>query len=124
MFSLGILLQKWAKILALVLAGFPTTTILQFCLANLSKFNAWVLKILPFYINKSFLSIPLVLGLAPTRIAISQSLNPTYSSLVISIDLIKGLAVSYNSYIIPLSFSNWPGSSKRHKWIHALFPSK
>lgn len=53
-----------------VLAGFPTTIILQFLSANLFIAFPYYLNIFAFSANKSFLSIPGPLGLEPTNIAI------------------------------------------------------
>lgn len=75
-FSLGILGAKWEAIMALVLAGFPTTQTLQLGWANSLRAFPCPLKICPFCPNKSDLSIPGPLGLAPTKIATSHPENP------------------------------------------------
>lgn len=74
---LGMLGAKCAVINAFVLAGLPTTTTLTFLLANFSRASPYSLKILALADNKSFLSIPGPLGLAPTNIATSHPLNPS-----------------------------------------------
>jgi hypothetical protein len=53
----------------LVLAGFPTTTTLQFLLAKLFIAFPCYLKIRAFSPSKSFLFIPGFLGLDPAKIA-------------------------------------------------------
>lgn len=55
--------------------------------------------------NKSFLSIPLDLGLAPTNKAISHYLKPSSSSVVEMILCNKGEAVSINSISTPFKTS-------------------
>lgn len=67
---------KCAVIKAFVLAGFPTTKTLTFLLAYFSNASPYSLKIRALAANKSFLSMPGPLGLAPTNIAMSQPINP------------------------------------------------
>jgi len=60
-------------IIALVIAGFPTTHTFTDFLAYLSKNCPYSLNILALSLSKSALSIPFYLGFAPTNKAISAS---------------------------------------------------
>jgi hypothetical protein len=74
------------QINAFVFAGFPTTHTFTFLLATLSRALPYCLKILAFCFKRSFLSIPGPLGLAPTSIAASTSLNPYTRSVLGTIE--------------------------------------
>lgn len=73
----GMLGANFDRIMQLVFAGLPTTTIFTFLFAYLLMAFPCSLKIAAFCPSKSFLSIPGPLGFAPTNIPTSQSLNPS-----------------------------------------------
>ena len=84
-----------------MLAGLPTTTTLQSLLATLLRLSPYYLKIIALALSKSFLSIPGPLGLAPTRIANSQSLNAESRSEVPLIEFKQLKAESFSSITTP-----------------------
>lgn len=92
---------KWLQIMAFVLAGFPTTTTFTFLSAYWFKACPQPLKICPFYPNKSDLSIPGPLGLAPTKIATQHPVNPSLQSVAPFKFEIKGKELSFNSIKTP-----------------------
>lgn len=97
-----IFLVQALVIKALVLHGFPTTTTLHEDLALSLMAYPTPLKIYPFPFNKSDLSIPGPLGLAPTNMATSAPLKPLDKSVLTSIECKVGKAQSEISMAIPL----------------------
>uniref|UniRef100_A0A0E9WER8 Uncharacterized protein n=1 Tax=Anguilla anguilla TaxID=7936 RepID=A0A0E9WER8_ANGAN len=77
-----------AAIKQLVFAGFPTTRTLTVFLAYLSRAAPWDLKMATLALSRSFLSMPSFLGMEPTRMAASRSLNAT-SSLSVGITSLR-----------------------------------
>jgi len=65
---------------AFVLHGFPTTNTFTVFLANSSNAFPCSSNIFALTSRRSFLSMPGPLGLAPTKIAASMSLNPSLTS--------------------------------------------
>jgi len=116
-FYLAILGANLLQIIALVLAGLPTTTTLQSLLATLFILSPYCLNIIALALNRSFLSIPGPLGLAPTNIANSQSLNPESKSVVPLIEFKQLNAESFSSIMTPSNADLACGSSKRVKSI-------
>lgn len=122
-FSFFIFLQLFANINAFVLAGFPTTHILQSGWAKSSKYLAYYLNIFALACNKSFLSIPYDLGFAPTNNAIWQFEKASFSSVVAIIFDNKGEAVSMSSISTPFKESIIDGISKRTNSIYWFEPN-
>lgn len=86
-----------------VFAGLPTTTTLHVFFAYFSKASPWILNIFALAFNKSFLSMPSLLGIAPTRIATSIFAKASLSSEVATIAKCKKIffklcAQNYDSY--------------------------
>jgi len=95
--SFGIPLANVDAIKAFVFAGLPTTKTLTVLLALSPKALPYSIKILAFSFNKSALSIPGPLGLAPTNKAWSRSLKPVAKLSVTVTPANVGKAQSYNS---------------------------
>lgn len=109
--------------MALVLAGFPTTTTLQLGWANSFKAFPCPLKICPFYPNKSDLSIPGPLGLAPTKMATSHPENPDlYSTDPVKLE-IKGKEQSFTSINTPCKAFSAGGISNKVRSTNWLGPN-
>ena len=100
-FSLGMLGAFKEQIRALVFAGFPTTSTLMLLEATFSMIFPYAWKIAPLSFSKSDLSMPGSLGLAPTRMAASASLNAVSASVVQMILSTRLKAESYNSSFMP-----------------------
>mmetsp|Transcript_4634 Transcript_4634/g.9597 ORF Transcript_4634/g.9597 Transcript_4634/m.9597 type:complete len:223 (+) Transcript_4634:237-905(+) len=101
-FSTGMLGAWWARMRALVLAGLPTTTVLQVFLAVLSMAAPVLLKMAPLSLRRSARSIPGPRGLAPTRMAASTPSKPFSRLSVSTIPFTRGKAASLISIAVPL----------------------
>eukprot|EP00178_Gracilaria_changii_P007130 TRINITY_DN22850_c0_g1_i1.p1 TRINITY_DN22850_c0_g1~~TRINITY_DN22850_c0_g1_i1.p1 ORF type:complete len:122 (+),score=1.55 TRINITY_DN22850_c0_g1_i1:188-553(+) len=90
--------EKWANIVALVLAGLAMTTHLTSGLAT-ERALPWVSKIFLFNSSKSFLYIPGFLGKPPKKTMTSASLNIFSGSSLYS----KDTAASYEQSNISMA---------------------
>lgn len=106
-----------------MLAGLPTTKTLTFLLAYLLRASPYYLKIMALAPSKSFLSIPGPLGLAPTRMAISQSTKASSILVVPLSSANKGKAQSLNSMRVPSNYYSAGGISTKVSEMGILGPN-